>query len=80
MKTLLIVFLGFFIFELSLAGEKKSSSSCPTFHSKNQIVRFKSNARSVKKVSHRRQLKKQTPSSCRKKRRTGEVQRFLKIE
>lgn len=80
MKTTLIVLICLLFFMGTFAADRNKKTACPHFHSSTAPMHCRS-AKTIKVTSsHRSQLKKQKPSSCRKKRRTGEVQRFLKIE
>lgn len=80
MKTILFVLICQFFFNGTFAADRSKKSPCPSFHHSEVHVHYRSTKAVKVTSSHRRQLKNKIPSSCRKKRRTGEVQRFLKIQ
>lgn len=80
MKTilLLLVFLNASLFVS--AKDRQGNTHCPTFNGTQASHNYHPMKSHRSPLSHRAQVRKHTPSSCRKKRRTGEVQRFLKIQ
>ena len=80
MKTLLFisfvqVFLGF-----SWVSGNSKKTPCPNFKSSIQRLSYHSTETLKLTRSHPTQLKRNKSSTCAKKRRTGEVIRFLKID
>jgi hypothetical protein len=80
MKTILFFLLFQWFFLPGIANERNKKQSCPNFSPRVQTVSYHPIKKTGVKGSHRAQLRRNTPSSCRKKRRTGEVQHFLKIQ
>jgi hypothetical protein len=80
MKTILFILLLQLFFLVSIAGDKSKKTTCPNFQPRVTHVNYHPHRVAKHSLSHRAQIRRNTPTSCRKKRRTGEVQHFLKIQ